>query len=152
MVKNEWGFSNYPLVPGHEIVGVVKEVGSKVENFKVGDKVGVGCLVDSCRTCQNCCDILEDYCPQFTLTYGAKHKDDTITYGGYSDSMVADEHFVIRIPDSLPLDAAATLLCAGITVYSPLRYCTRQAWFTCGCGWSCWTRPHGCRVYQSFWC
>ncbi|KAG5138050.1 hypothetical protein JHK82_022781 [Glycine max] len=106
----------------HEVAGVVTEVGSKVEKFKVGDKVGVGCLVDSCRTCQNCDDNLENYCPQYTLTYGAKYRDGTITYGGYSNSMVADEHFVIRIPYSLALDAAAPLLCAGITVYSPLRY------------------------------
>ncbi|KAG5067821.1 hypothetical protein AAZX31_01G020900 [Glycine max] len=121
-IKNEWGTSIYPMVPGHEVAGVVTEVGSKVEKFKVGDKVGVGCLVDSCRTCQNCCDNLENYCPQSTFTYGAKYRDGTITYGGYSDSMVADEHFVVRIPDRLPLDAAAPLLCAGITVYSPLRY------------------------------
>ncbi|RDX97993.1 putative mannitol dehydrogenase, partial [Mucuna pruriens] len=120
--KNEWGTSTYPLVPGHEIVGVVTEVGSKVQKFKVGDKVGVGCMVDSCRTCQYCVDNLECYCPQYTLTYCAKYKDGTTTYGGYSDSMVADEHFVVRIPDGLPLDAAAPLLCAGITVYSPLRY------------------------------
>ncbi|KAG4388592.1 hypothetical protein AAZX31_09G183200 [Glycine max] len=152
MVKNEWGFSTYPLVPGHELVGVVIEVGSKVEKFKVGDKVGVGCLVDSCRTCQNCSENLENYCPQYTLTYGAKHRDGTITYGGYSDSMVAEEHFVIRIPDGLALDAAAPLLCAGITVYSPQIFCTRQAWSTCGCGWSWWTRSHGCQICQSFWC
>ncbi|WJX47894.1 cinnamyl-alcohol dehydrogenase [Trifolium repens] len=122
MVKNEWGMSTYPLVPGHEIAGIVTEVGSKVQKFKVGDRVGVGCMVDSCRTCQNCEDNLENYCPQYTLTYGAKHSDGTITYGGYSDSMVANEHFVVRIPDNLPLEAAAPLLCAGITVYSPLKY------------------------------
>ncbi|KAK2354935.1 putative mannitol dehydrogenase [Trifolium repens] len=122
MVKNEWGMSTYPLVPGHEIAGIVTEVGSMVQKFKVGDRVGVGCMVDSCRTCQNCEDNLENYCPQYTLTYGAKHSDGTITYGGYSDSMVADEHFVVRIPDNLPLEAAAPLLCAGITVYSPLKY------------------------------
>ncbi|XP_027359974.1 probable mannitol dehydrogenase isoform X2 [Abrus precatorius] len=122
MAKNEWGFSFYPLVPGHEIVGVVTEVGSDVQKFKVGDKVGVGCMVDSCRACQNCVDSLENYCTQYTLTYNAKYRDGTVTYGGYSDSMVADEHFVVRIPDGLPLDVAAPLLCAGITVYSPLRY------------------------------
>ncbi|KAI4314445.1 hypothetical protein L6164_027353 [Bauhinia variegata] len=122
MVKNEWGNSIYPVVPGHEIVGVVTEVGSKVTKFKVGDKVGVGCMVNSCRSCQNCADNLENYCPKSILTYGVKNVDGTITYGGYSDSMIADEHFIVRIPDSLPLDAAAPLLCAGITVFSPLRY------------------------------
>ncbi|KAG5013548.1 hypothetical protein JHK86_025809 [Glycine max] len=122
MVKNEWAFCTYPVVPGHEIVGVVTEVGNQVEKFKVGDKVGVGGMVDSCRSCQNCDDNLEIYCPKYTFTFGAKHKDGTTTYGGFSDSMVADEHFVVRIPDGLPLDAAAPLLCAGITVYSPLRY------------------------------
>ncbi|XP_058772235.1 probable mannitol dehydrogenase [Vicia villosa] len=122
MTKNEWGNSIYPLVPGHELVGVVTEVGSKVEKFKVGEKVGVGYMIDSCRSCQNCDDDLENYCPKFTVTFSDKYRDGTVTYGGYSDSMVADEHFVIRIPDSLPLDVAAPLLCAGITVYSPLRY------------------------------
>ncbi|KAJ1406979.1 Polyketide synthase, enoylreductase domain [Sesbania bispinosa] len=122
MVKNEWGNSTYPLVPGHEIVGEVTEVGSKVQKFKVGDKVGVGCMVQSCHSCQSCADNLENYCPKMILTYGAKDDDGTTTYGGYSDFMVADERFVIRIPDGLPLDAAAPLLCAGITVYSPLRY------------------------------
>lgn len=122
MVKNEWGISFYPLVPGHEIVGEVTEVGSKVQKFKVGDKVGVGCMVMSCRSCQNCAENQENYCPKMIVTYGGKYVDGTTTYGGYSDLMVADEHFVIRIPDGLPLDAAAPLLCAGITVYSPLRY------------------------------
>ncbi|OIV93022.1 hypothetical protein TanjilG_20684 [Lupinus angustifolius] len=122
MVKNEWGNTIYPIVPGHEVAGIVTEVGSKVQKFKVGDKVGVGCLVDSCRKCQSCADDLENYCPSLTLTYGSKHPDGTITHGGYSDSMVADESFVISIPDNLPLDVAAPLLCAGITVYSPLKY------------------------------
>ena len=98
------------------------EVGSKVQNFKAGDKVGVGSLVDSCRSCQNCVDNLENYCPQYTLTFNDKYIDGTATFGGYSDSMIVDEHFVVHIPDGLPLDAAAPLLCAGITVYSPLRY------------------------------
>lgn len=122
MVKNEWGTSTYPLVPGHEIVGEVTEVGSKVKEFKVGDRVGVGCMVGSCRSCNDCTNNLENYCSKMILTYGAKYKDGTLTYGGYSDTMVADEHFVVRIPDTLPLDAAAPLLCAGITVYSPLKY------------------------------
>ncbi|OMP01629.1 Alcohol dehydrogenase superfamily, zinc-type [Corchorus olitorius] len=122
MVKNEWGVSIYPLVPGHEIVGEVTEVGSKVQKFKVGDRVGVGCMVGSCHSCDSCTNNLENYCPKMILTYGAKYYDGTITYGGYSDTMVADEHFIVRIPENLPLDAAAPLLCAGITVYSPLKY------------------------------
>nr|AKL59767.1 cinnamyl alcohol dehydrogenase [Rubus deliciosus] len=122
MVKNEWGSSTYPLVPGHEIVGVVTEVGSKVQNIKVGDKVGVGCMVGSCRSCDSCADHLENYCPKMILTYSAKYYDGTTTYGGYSDIMVADENFIVRIPENLPLDGAAPLLCAGITTYSPLRH------------------------------
>ncbi|KAJ0039718.1 hypothetical protein Pint_27731 [Pistacia integerrima] len=122
MIKNEWGVSTYPLVPGHEIVGVVTEIGSKVEKFKVGDRVGVGCMVGSCRSCDSCANNLENYCPKMILTYGGTYYDGTTTYGGYSDIVVADEHFIVRIPDNLPLDAAAPLLCAGITVYSPLRY------------------------------
>ncbi|XVF17388.1 hypothetical protein REPUB_Repub10bG0117400 [Reevesia pubescens] len=121
-VKNEWGTSVYPVVPGHEIVGEVTEVGSKVQKFKVGDRVGVGCMVGSCHSCDSCTNNLENYCPKMILSYGAKYYDGTITYGGYSDTMVADEHFIVGIPDNLPLDAAAPLLCAGITVYSPLRY------------------------------
>ncbi|XP_056163116.1 probable mannitol dehydrogenase [Syzygium oleosum] len=121
-VKNEWGVTPYPVVPGHEIVGVVTEVGTKVTKFKVGDKVGVGCMVGSCHSCANCKDDLENYCPKMILSYGAKYYDGTDTYGGYSDIMVSDEHFVIKIPDNLPLDGSAPLLCAGITVYSPLKY------------------------------
>ncbi|KAK8717376.1 hypothetical protein V6N13_044647 [Hibiscus sabdariffa] len=122
MVKNEWGFSLYPLVPGHEIVGEVTEVGNKVQKFKVGDRVGVGCVVGSCRSCDSCKDDLENYCPKSIFTYGAKYHDGSITYGGYPDTMVADEQFIVCIPENLPLAAVAPLLCAGITVYSPLRY------------------------------
>ncbi|KAK6154145.1 hypothetical protein DH2020_013784 [Rehmannia glutinosa] len=121
-VKNEWGFSQYPVVPGHEIVGVVTEVGKKVHKFKVGDKVGVGCLVGSCRSCGSCEKDLENYCPKLMMTYGSVYYDGTTTYGGYSDIMVSNEHFVVRIPDNLPLDATAPLLCAGITTYSPLKH------------------------------
>ncbi|TYJ10702.1 hypothetical protein E1A91_A11G225500v1, partial [Gossypium mustelinum] len=120
--KNEWGKTLYPLVPGHEIVGEVTEVGSKVQKFKVGDKVGVGCMVGSCHSCDSCTNNLENYCPKLIATYGGKYYDGTVTYGGFSDTMVVDEHFIIRIPHNLPLDAAAPLLCAGITVYSPLRF------------------------------
>lgn len=111
-----------PHLYRHELSGVVTEVGSKVEKVKVGDKVGVGVFVGSCRQCEQCTNDLESYCPKQVLTYGATYFDGTMTYGGYSDIMVADEHFVIRWPDNLPLDVGAPLLCAGITVYSPLRY------------------------------
>ncbi|XP_075104766.1 putative mannitol dehydrogenase [Nicotiana tabacum] len=121
-VKNEWGFSQYPMVPGHEIVGEVTEVGSKVEKFKVGEKAGVGCLVGSCRSCENCTNDLENYCSKGIATYNAIYHDGTPTYGGYSDMIVVDEHFVIHVPENMPLAAAAPLLCAGITTYSPLRY------------------------------
>ncbi|XP_021714045.1 probable mannitol dehydrogenase [Chenopodium quinoa] len=126
-IKNEWGSSdfisaNYPAVPGHEIVGVVTEVGMKVQKFKVGYKVGVGCMVGSCRSCDNCGKNLENYCPKMLLTYGSTYYDGTNTYGGYSDIMVVDEHFAVHIPENMALDATAPLLCAGITVYSPLRY------------------------------
>ncbi|KAM0038903.1 putative mannitol dehydrogenase [Helianthus debilis subsp. tardiflorus] len=120
--KNEWGFTNYPVTPGHEIVGVVTEVGSKVEKFKIGDKVGVGCLVGSCRSCQSCASDYEQDCLKQVFTYGVPNFDGTQTYGGYSDHMVSDEHFVLRWPENLPLDSGAPLLCAGITTYSPLRY------------------------------
>lgn len=121
--RNEWGNSIYPMVPGHEIVGVVKQVGSDVTRFKVGDHVGVGCMVDSCRTCQACQDGEEQMCDKgSTFTYNS---DDIhsggITYGGYSTQITVDQDFVVRMPDNLPLDAAAPLLCAGITTYSPLR-------------------------------
>ncbi|KAK6774981.1 hypothetical protein RDI58_025982 [Solanum bulbocastanum] len=120
-LKNEWGNSKYPMVPGHEVVGVVTEVGSKVEKFKVGDKVGVGCMVGSCRKCENCSVDLENYCPRQIPTYNGYSLDGTLTFGGYSDMMVSDEHFVVRWPENLSMDAAP-LLCAGITTYSPLKY------------------------------
>ncbi|PRQ48420.1 putative cinnamyl-alcohol dehydrogenase [Rosa chinensis] len=122
MIKNEWGFSTYPLVPGHGIVGVVTEVGPRVQKFKVGDKIGVGFMVASCRSCDNCANNLENYCPRWILTSGGKCHDGTPAYGGYSNIMVADEHFVIRVPENPPLEVAAPLLCAGITIYSPLKY------------------------------
>jgi alcohol dehydrogenase (NADP+) len=121
--RDEWGGSVFPMVPGHEIAGIVTDVGNEVANYKVGDRVGVGCLVDSDRDCESCKRDLEQYCLSgATGTYNAVDKAGNTTYGGYSDRIVVDEHFVVRIPDSLPLDAAAPLLCAGITTYSPLRH------------------------------
>ncbi|CAH2068908.1 unnamed protein product [Thlaspi arvense] len=121
-IKNEWGTTNYPVVPGHEIVGVVREVGDKVQKFKVGDRVGVGGLLGSCHSCENCASDLENYCPKMVITHNGTHYDGNPTYGGYSDIMVCDESFVIRFPENLPLDACAPLLCGGITSYSPLRH------------------------------
>ncbi|XP_010244709.1 PREDICTED: probable mannitol dehydrogenase [Nelumbo nucifera] len=121
-VKNDWGNAIYPMVPGHEIVGVVTEVGRNVDKFKVGDKVGVGCMVGACHSCDSCKNDLENYCPKMILTYNSIYYDGTMTYGGYSDMMVANQRYVIRFPDNLPLDAGAPLLCAGITVYSPMKY------------------------------
>ncbi|XP_043711790.1 probable mannitol dehydrogenase [Telopea speciosissima] len=121
-VKNEWGFSTYPLLPGHEIVGVVTEVGSKVKKYKVGDKVGVGCLVGACHSCDNCKNDLENYCPKSIQTYNWINVDGTKTYGGYSDLMVANERYIVRMPENMPLEGGAPLLCAGITVYSPMKY------------------------------
>lgn len=122
-VKSEWGEVNYPIVPGHEIAGIVRAVGSKVTKYKVGERVGVGCFVDSCRKCTSCKNDLEQYCEVgFNATYNSLEKDGvTPTQGGYSDVIVVDENYVLRIPDSLPLDKAAPLLCAGITLYSPLK-------------------------------
>ena len=123
-VKGEWGTPNYPVVAGHEIAGVVTEVGSEVTKYKVGDHVGVGCFVDSCRECDNCKAGLEQYCTGSGMigTYNATGRDGTPTYGGYSGAIVVDENYVLRIPDSIPLDKAAPLLCAGVTLFSPLRH------------------------------
>ncbi|KAJ4965415.1 hypothetical protein NE237_017264 [Protea cynaroides] len=121
-IKNEWGFSTYPLLPGHEVVGIVTEVGSKVTKFKVGDKVGVGCMVGACHSCDHCKNDLENYCPKSIQTYNSTYHDGTRTYGGYSDFMVANERYIVRMPENMPLDGGAPLLCAGITVYSPMKY------------------------------
>lgn len=125
-VRNEWPDflpTIYPCVPGHEIVGRVTKVGSAVTKHKIGDLVAVGCLVDSDHTCPNCEASLENFCPNLTLTYGSSDRHGTAptTFGGYSDSIVVDEHFVLRVPSNLDLAGAAPLLCAGITTYSPLR-------------------------------
>ncbi|WP_416183107.1 NAD(P)-dependent alcohol dehydrogenase [Methylicorpusculum sp.] len=124
IARNEWQGTTYPCVPGHEIIGRVTKVGAQVSQFKEGDLAGVGCLVDSCRTCENCEDDLEQFCEQgpiFTYNSPDKHSGG-LTYGGYSENVVVDEAFVLHIPENLDLAATAPLLCAGITTYSPLRH------------------------------
>lgn len=122
-VRDEWGTSIFPMVPGHEIIGLVQQIGKKVDRWQVGDTVGVGCFVDSCRECEACRDGEEQFCEQgASFTYNSRERDGvTPTYGGYSTRIVVDESYVLKIPETLPLDRAAPLLCAGITTYSPLR-------------------------------
>ncbi len=125
-VRNEWGNTIYPCLPGHEIIGRVSQIGPEVTKYKVGDTVGVGCMVDSCQQCEACRQGLEQYCEgpnSFTATYNGPFKPDgSNTFGGYSDTIVVFEDFVLRIPESLELQSAAPLLCAGVTTYSPLRH------------------------------
>ena len=122
-VQGDWGDQHYPLTPGHEIVGIVADKGSGVTSHQVGDKVGVGCLVNSCGECESCRKGEEQYCTGGNVgTYGAVDRDGTITQGGYSTAVVVDADFVLRIPEALDFAAAAPLLCAGITTYSPLRH------------------------------
>ena len=122
-VRGDWGPQQYPLVPGHEIAGIVTEVGSAVTKHSVGDRVGVGCMVNSCKECVNCQKGEEQYCLKGNVgTYGAVDRDGTITQGGYSTHVVVTEDFVVAIPEGIELDVAAPLLCAGITTYSPLRH------------------------------
>lgn len=124
LARDEWGGTVYPIVPGHEIVGKVRAVGNKVTKFKVGDTVGVGCMVDSCRHCENCSDGFEQYCDEgFTATYNSEEKHTGgVTYGGYSNNIVVDQDFVLQVDPKLDLAGVAPLLCAGITTYSPLRH------------------------------
>jgi uncharacterized zinc-type alcohol dehydrogenase-like protein len=123
-VKGEWGQVTYPMVPGHEIAGIVTAVGPEVTKYKVGDRVGVGCFVDSCRECAQCRAGEGQYCtnPGMVGTYNGVGRDGQPTQGGYSGAIVVDENYVLRVPDNIPLDAAAPLLCAGITTYSPLHH------------------------------
>jgi uncharacterized zinc-type alcohol dehydrogenase-like protein len=121
--RNDWGWTTYPIVPGHEIIGRVVEVGKDVTQFKAGDRVGVGCLVDSCHTCEACESGEEQYCDGAVYTYGGLDRHDhSKTQGGYSEKVVVSDQFVLRIPDGLDLKGAAPLLCAGITTWSPLRH------------------------------
>ncbi|OQW53743.1 MAG: hydroxyacid dehydrogenase [Proteobacteria bacterium SG_bin7] len=121
-VADDWGGSIYPMVPGHEIIGRIVNVGKKVKKFKIGDSVGVGCFVDSCRKCVSCKQGLQQYCTEgFVGTYNSYEKDRvTVTYGGYSSEIVVDQNYVLKIPKNLNMAGAAPLLCAGITTYSPL--------------------------------
>jgi uncharacterized zinc-type alcohol dehydrogenase-like protein len=122
-VREDWGPVQHPLVVGHEIVGIVAEVGADVAKHRIGDRVGVGCMVNSCRACENCLAGQEQYCLNGnTGTYGSVDVDGTITQGGYSTHVVVDEDFVLHVPESLDFASAAPLLCAGITTYSPLRH------------------------------
>ena len=122
-VRGDWGAITYPQVVGHEIVGVVAEVGSEVTLHQVGDRVGVGCMVNSCRECENCLAGMEQYCLKGNIqTYNGVDVDGSITQGGYSTHVVVVEDFVLRVPESIPFDAAAPLLCAGVTTYSPLAH------------------------------
>ncbi|TYP98966.1 putative zinc-type alcohol dehydrogenase-like protein [Tenacibaculum adriaticum] len=124
-VRNDWKGSVYPVVPGHEIIGRVTKVGAHVKNYKVGDIVGVGCLVDSCHTCSSCKNNLEQFCENgatFTYNSADKHMPKQQTYGGYSTDIVVDQQFVLKVPENIDAAAAAPLLCAGITTWSPLRH------------------------------
>lgn len=121
--RAEFGHTHYPIVPGHEIAGVVREVGAEVTGLAVGDHVGIGCLIDSCRECAVCRAGQESYCRRGkVLTYNGVGRDGQVTLGGYSERVVADQRFVARIPDTVPLASAAPLMCAGITMYQPLRH------------------------------
>ena len=121
-VRGEWGPQQYPLTPGHEIVGTVSAVGSEVTRHQVGDRVGVGCMVNSCRQCENCRNGDEQFCPEQIATYGSVDRDGTVTQGGYATHVVVDADFVLRVPESIDYVGAAPLLCAGITTYSPLKH------------------------------
>ncbi|WP_216660443.1 MULTISPECIES: NAD(P)-dependent alcohol dehydrogenase [unclassified Brenneria] len=124
MARNEWHMSQYPIVPGHEIIGKVVSVGKAVDRFKAGDWVGVGCMVDSCQHCDACDEGLEQYCEEgATLTYGSVDRHDNLpTFGGYSERIVVADNFVLSVPEALDMKSAAPLLCAGITTYSPLKH------------------------------
>ncbi len=121
-IRNEWGVTHYPIVPGHEIVGIVHEVGRKVTRFVMGDRVGIGCFIDSCRQCEACQQGIEQFCEQAVFTYGNNPQTGQLMHGGFSNNILAPQDYVFHLPDNLDLAASAPLLCAGITVYSPLRH------------------------------
>jgi alcohol dehydrogenase (NADP+) len=146
-VRNEWSEfmpTVYPIVPGHEIVGRVTKVGSAVTKFKAGDLAAVGCMVDSDGTCPECRAGFEQFCPNMTLTFNSPDKHlGGVTYGGYSESVVVDQRFVLRVPANLSLAGTAPLLCAGITTYSPMRHWGITRGKKVGGGRAWWTGPHG---------
>ena len=146
-VNDDFGMSNYPMVPGHEIVGIVTAVGSAVTRFKAGDHAAVGCLVDSCRECASCHNGLEQYCENgFVLTYSGVEKDGTtVTQGGYSKHIVVDQRFVLRVAPDMPLAGTAPLLCAGITTYSPLKRFGVGPGTRLGGDRPRWSRPSRCK-------
>ncbi len=157
--RGEWGEVQYPLVPGHEIAGVVADIGDDVTSFKVGDRVGVGCMVDSCGKCTSCQEGEEQYCEEGNIpTYAGVDKYGDYTQGGYSTHIVVTEGFVVRIPDNIPFDAAAPLLCAGITTYSPLKRWQAGEGKKSSGNWSRWSWAfrskdctcNGCRSNRSF--
>ncbi|XP_072972884.1 probable cinnamyl alcohol dehydrogenase 9 [Typha angustifolia] len=121
-IKNEWGNARYPVVPGHEIVGIIIEVGCNVQKFKVGEKAGVGYPISACLSCDNCNHDSENYCPKLVPSFNSFHSDGTKTYGGFSNMIIVNEHFAVRIPENLPCDKIAPLMCAGITVYNPMKH------------------------------
>eukprot|EP00253_Pinus_taeda_P004856 PITA_04856 len=131
-LRNDYGISHYPMVAGHEAVGIVTEIGNDVKKFKVGEHVGVGCIVGSCRRCQACKDRMEQYCNKRTWNYNDVNPDGTPTRGGFASTMVIDQMFVVRIPENLALEQAAPLLCAGVTVYSSLKQLRTEAGKRCG--------------------
>ncbi|XP_020255246.1 8-hydroxygeraniol dehydrogenase-like [Asparagus officinalis] len=121
-IKNEWGSARYPLIPGHEIVGTVIKAGPGVRKFRINDKVGVGYMADSCLDCDSCNQDAENYCAKLVRSFNSKYTDGSTIYGGFSNFVIVKEHFGVRIPEGLPLERAAPLMCAGTTVYSPMRY------------------------------
>ena len=151
--RNEWGGTIYPCVPGHEIVGRVTKVGDHVKKYKVGDLVGVGCMVDSCRECDNCKEGLEQYCSGGMVgTYNGQERDGSgVTYGGYSKQIVVTEDFVLKVSERLPLAGVAPLLCAGITTYSPLRHWKVGKGDKVGVLGPWWFGTHGCKISSVVW-
>ena len=153
-VNEEWGSAIFPMVPGHEIIGVVTAVGSAATKFQVGDRIGVGVFIDSCRECENCLNGEQQYCLNgMTLTYNAIERDGTtVAFGGYSNYFVVDEGYAVKIPDNLDLAGAAPLLCAGVTLFSPLRHWNASEKTNGRHHRTRWSRPHGRQARRGHGC